>query len=310
MDPENLLAPPTLPAAVPDDDDAILAALGVEADVDVDDLTELRHVRSSAEKRAAEEIAKRDPCPDFETFKPLFEQVQAELDAGTRETRKFEVRAEIEPGRFFIVNGQKAYVAEMGALERTDYEQTDARLRLIYENGTESDLLMRSFQRALHRDGLSRRITDPSAGPLFATSPEEGDQKTGTIYVLSSLSDDPWIAGRRDLFHKIGVTGGTVEKRIADAENQPTFLMAGVKVERTAQLLNITRSRFETLLHRVLEQAKADVEITDRFGKAVSPREWFLVPLFIIDEVIDLIVEGQIGDYRYDPENVRMVPRN
>ncbi|HCE24050.1 MAG TPA: hypothetical protein DF282_16280, partial [Hyphomonas sp.] len=141
---------------------ALLAELGVEAETS--DITELRHVRSSAEKKAAEEIANRQKCEDFERFKPLFEQVQNEIDTGMRTTRPFERKAEIAPGRFFIVGGQKAYVAEMDEAFLTAQGMTDARLRVIFDNGTESNMLMRSLQRALHKDDAGRRITDSSAG--------------------------------------------------------------------------------------------------------------------------------------------------
>ena len=148
LDRQGLLSDRPEPQIVADDEDdaALLAALGV-AD-DESGLTVLRHVRSVAEKKVAEEIAQRDPCPDFSRFRPLFEQVQAELDTGVRETRPFGVKAEIVPGRFFVLNGQKVYVAEIGETFRQEYGDNDARLRLIYDNGTQSDLLMRSLQRA------------------------------------------------------------------------------------------------------------------------------------------------------------------
>ncbi|WP_308918052.1 GIY-YIG nuclease family protein [Jannaschia sp. LMIT008] len=309
-DHQGLLSAPPLPPDTNgklEDDEDILASLGVEAEGT--DLTTLRHVRSASEKKAAEEIAQRDPCPDFEKFRPLFETVQSEMDTGVRETIRFKGEMGIKAGRFFVLNGQKVYVADMEEPFRQEYGDWDARLRLVYDNGTQSNLLMRSLQRALTKDDTGRRITDPSAGPLFGTAEEAGDRRTGTIYVLSSLSDDPWIAERRDLFHKVGVTGGTVERRIADAENQPTFLMAGVKVERTYELMNISRSKFETLLHRVLEPARADIEITDRFGKPISPREWFVVPLLVIDEAVEAITAGDITGLRYDPQTARLVRR-
>ena len=148
------------------DDDALLEALGVEATAS-SDMTELRHVRPAADKREAEEIANREPCVDFEQFKPLFQLVQAELDSGARQTRPFELKAEIHPGTYFIVGGQKAYVAAMGEIYSNAQGRTDARLRVIFDNGTQSNMLMRSLQRALHKDEAGRRITEPVAGPLF-----------------------------------------------------------------------------------------------------------------------------------------------
>lgn len=231
------------------DDDALLAELGIEAEVSP--LTELKHVRSSAEKKAAEEVAGREKCEDFETYKPLFEQVQKELDSGMRETRPFEMKAEIEKGRFFIVGGQKAYVAEMGEMTLTDQGRTDARLRVIFDNGTESNMLMRSLQRALNKDEAGRRITDPTAGPLFSDHTIDGDEASGTIYVLRSKSDNPVVSANRDLVHKIGVTNMSVEKRIAGARLQSTFLMADVEVVATYELYNINRTKLENLIHRI-----------------------------------------------------------
>ena len=124
------------------DDDALLTELGIE--VEAPPITELKHVRSTAEKKAAEEVASRDKCDDFDSFNLLFEQVQKELDSGLRDTRPFEMKAEIERGRFFIVGGQKAYVAEKGETTINDQGRTDARLRVIFDNGTESNMLMRS----------------------------------------------------------------------------------------------------------------------------------------------------------------------
>lgn len=290
------------------DDDALLAELGIE--VEAPPITELKHVRSTAEKKAAESIANRQKCEDFETFKPLFEKIQKELDTGLRETRKFELKAEIEPGRFFIVGGQKAYVAEMGETTLTDQGRTDARLRVIFDNGTESNMLMRSLQRSLNADGdAGRRITEPSAGPLFSDQTIDGDEASGTIYVLRSKSDHSLVAENRELVHKIGVTNMSVEKRIAGAHLQPTFLMANVEVVATYELYNINRTKLENLIHRIFEPARLEIEIMDRFGRPVVPREWFLVPLFAIKEAVERIKDGSIANYQYDPGQATLVKR-
>ncbi|SFJ53231.1 GIY-YIG nuclease family protein [Aerobium aerolatum] len=287
------------------DDDELLAELGIDMEA-APAITELRYVRSAEEKRAAEEVARRDRCEDFEKFKPLFEKVQRELDSGERQTRDFELKAEIRPGAWFIVGGQKAYVAEMGEVTLTEQGRTDARLRVIFDNGTESNMLMRSLQRALNKDEAGRRITDPIAGPLFSSDREEDDEASGTIYVLRSKSDHPTVSANRDLVHKIGVTNLAVEQRIAGARLQPTFLMADVETVATYQLFNISRTRLENLIHRVFEPAKLDIQIVDRFGRPVVPREWFLVPLFVVDEAVEKIKDGTITAYVYDPESASL----
>lgn len=287
------------------DDDALLAELGIAAETG--SITALRHVRSSVEKRAAEEIANRDKCLDFETFKPIFEQVQKELNAGIRTSRPFELKAEIQPGSFFIVGGQKAYVAEMEAVFTNAQGRTDARLRVIFDNGTESNMLMRSLQRSLNKDDAGRRITDPAAGPLFADYTADGDEASGTIYVLRSKSDHPMVAANRELVHKIGVTNMSVKQRIAGARLQGTFLLADVEVVATYELYNINRTKLEKLIHRIFDVTRLDIEISDRFGNPVIPREWFLVPLFAIDDAVEKIRDGTISNHVYDPKSAKLI---
>jgi hypothetical protein len=287
------------------DDDELLAQLGVDTAAPAD-ITELRHVRSAAEKRAAEEIANRQKCEDFDSFKPLFEQVQKELNAGLRQTRRFERKSEIAPGRFYILGGQKAYVAVMEEPFTNEHGYIDARLRVIFDNGTESNLLMRSLQKALQQDPAGRRIIEPSAGPLFANQSEEEDEASGIVYVLQSKSDHPAVAAHRDVLHKIGVTGGNVARRIANARLDPTFLMADVEIVATYELYNINRTRLENLIHRIFGSARLNIEIKDRFGQSIVPKEWFLVPLFAVDEAIERIRDGTITGCIYDPKTARL----
>jgi len=301
----NDLAAATADAADDLDDDALLAELGIDGKIA--EITKLRHVRSSAEKRAAEEIANRERCADFATFKPFFEQVQRDLDQGVRTARRFERKSEIEAGRFFILGGQKAYVAEKGKVEINASGNSDARLRVIFDNGTESNLLMRSLQKALTSDEAGRRIDDPVAGPLFADQPKEGDAASGTIYVLRSKSDHPMVAAHRELVHKIGVTGNSLKQRLANANTDPTFLFADVEVVATYELFNINRSKLESLIHKIFDPARFAVEIIDRFGRPYTPREWFMVPLFVIDEAVERIKDGTIVGFRYDPRSAKLV---
>jgi len=219
------------------------------------------------------------------------------------------MKAEIEKGRFFIVGGQKAYVADKGETTITDQGRTDARLRVIFDNGTESNMLMRSLQRALNKDEAGRRITEPTAGPLFSDQTIDGDEASGTIYVLRSKADHPLVAENRELVHKIGVTNMSVEKRIAGAHLQPTFLMANVEIVATYELYNINRTKLENLIHRIFEPARLEIEIMDRFGRPVVPREWFLVPLFVIKEAVERIKDGTISGYRYDPDSAALQRR-
>jgi T5orf172 domain len=287
-------------------DEELLSSLGMEVERP-DDLTRLVNVRSREEIKAAEEIAQRNPCQDFAEFQPIFEKVQSELAAGKRHAMKYRDNAEVRKGDLFILEGQTVIVAEMGDPFINNYERPDRRLRVVYANGTESDLLLRSLQRALNKDKASRRITEPGLGPLFSGEEEEGDLATGYIYVLRSKSDHPFIAENRTVIHKIGVTGGDVKSRIGNAKNESTYLLADVEVVATFKLANINRKRLEALIHKFFNSARLDLELTDRFGRPVESTEWFLLPLPVIEEAIQKIKEGTIGSFRYDSQTARLV---
>ena len=275
-------------------DDELLSQLGVE-EIKDNDLAQLKHVKSRAEVKAAEEIARRDSCEDFDSFKPLFDQAKDDLDCNVRSTIRYGEDTTIDVGHFFILGGQLVYIAEIGNEIKAPNGEKDARLRAVYSNGTESNILRRSLQRALYKDEAGRRLTDPDMGPLFSGEMDEGDLASGTIYVLRSKLDHPVVNQSRDVIHKIGVTGGDVKKRIGNAKLDPTYLMADVEIVATYELFNINRKKLEALIHRFFDSAKMEIQINDRFGNPVVPREWFLVPLFVIDDVVQKIKEGTIG---------------
>lgn len=292
------------------DEDALLAELGIEnVPTGENDITVLRHVRPYVEIKAAEEIANRTPCSDFDRFKPMFEQAKAGLKAGAWMTKPFVKNASIEVGDYFIIGGQIAYVAEMHEGAKTKDGRDNPRLRVIFDNHTESDLLLRSLSRSLYPDGetpVGRRLIRKDDGPLFGSAAEPDDIETGTIYVLRSLSSNPFVIEHRELIHKIGVTGGSVDTRIAGAEKDATYLLADVEVVATYKLHNLNRTKLENIFHRLFGAAQLDLTIEDRFGHPVKPREWFLVPLHVIDQAVEYIRDGSITGKVYDPKTARL----
>lgn len=296
---------------VPDnlDDDELLNLLGVEEEEN--SITNLKHVKTRAEKRAVEEFANRTICEDFEKFKPLFEKTKKEIENGFRETVRFRkdsgfTKTLIQEKLFVVIRGQMAYIAQKGEIFKAPNGEEDARLRVIYDNGTENDLLQRSLIRAMYKDETSRFVTTPGLGPLFSDELESDDLESGTIYVLRSNSKNPLILQNKEVFHKIGVTGNDINKRIVNAKNDPTFLMAEVEVVATYKLANIKRHKLENLIQSFFKNAKLDIDIKDRFGKPVNPKEWFLVPIFIIDEVVEKIKDGTIEDYYYEVKSASL----
>lgn len=292
------------------DEDALLAELGVNADgATANDITVLRNVRSYAAIKAAEEIASRTRCADFEKFKPLFDEAIAGLKASNWIEKPYMKNAGIDVGDLFIVGGQVAYVAEALEDGKTNDGRPNPRLRIIFDNGTEGDLLLRSLARSLYPDGdapMGRRLIKLDDGPLFGNSAETEDVETGTIYVLRSKSTHPYVAQHRELIHKIGVTGGKVETRIDGAEKESTYLLAEVEIVATYKLHNINRIKLENLFHRLFSAARLDLTIQDRFGNPVKPQEWFLVPLHVIDQAVEHIKAGSITELTYDPKTATL----
>nr|WP_294860153.1 GIY-YIG nuclease family protein [uncultured Fluviicola sp.] len=293
-------------------DDELLAQLGVNETSD-DSITNLKHVQSRADKKAAEEVANRTRCEDFNTFKPLFDQVKYDLNLGNRTMIRFRkdsgfTKTTFKTGQFIIVGGQISYIAGIGETFKAPNGEDDARLRVIYDNGTESNILLRSLIRAMYKDEASRFITESEVipGSLFSGESSEDDLETGTIYVLRSQSNHPLVEENRVIVHKVGVTGGDIKKRISNAKNDPTFLMAEVEIIASYKLANINRMKLEKLIHKFFNGTKLNIEIKDRFGKLVKAREWFLVPLFIIDEMVERIKDGTISEYYYDPLSAKI----
>lgn len=284
------------------DDETLLEEL---EGISKSDITNLTHVRPRAEINAAEEIANRTPCNDFQKFKPLFDAVSEDIAKGIRQSLQIRkdagfLKSRIKVGDFFILYGQMVYVAEIGEPIKGSNEAMDARLRVVYSNGTESNLLLDSLRRGLYKDEASRIVTEPSAGPLFSGEFEDGDVETGTIYVLRSESDYPFIKENREFIHKIGVTGGDIKKRLGNPKVSSTYLMADVEIVATYELSNINPVKLENLIHRFFKPAQLNIEIKDRLGNPIDPREWFLVPLFVIDQAIECIKDGSIINCTYD----------
>lgn len=293
---------------IPDSLDDIFA----DDDLDVDtSLVELRHTTPAAERHVPDHRADFVPCQDFEQFRERFETVQRGLEAGDRQAKPVRKWSVIEPieGDFFIRNGLLAMIAEKSEMSARGGSR-DHRLRVIFSNGTESDPLMSSFRKSLNDDKTARMVQKVGLGPL---DPEwESDQLalSGTIYVARSRSEEPAIKTQRMILHKIGVTSQDVARRVADARNDPTFLLAPVEIVATYGLQSLSRSKVENLLHRFFAPARpAELFIMDRFGKKVFPREWFYVLPEHVGQAAKLIEDGTLHLYRYDASTQQIMAK-
>lgn len=294
LDEFGLLAEPEAPASLDDlldSDDLGLLDDGTGV-LDTSDLPQ----RKSPE--ATSDAAQRVRAKDFEQFEPLFQQKQAELAAGTAKLVSFPGIQYIVEAAFFVLNGVMLFIAEVG---ETEYKESTARanrrerLRVIFENGTESSMYRQSLGIRMG-EGHGQAVVPAAFESIFAD-----DVATGYVYVLRSLSDDPQIQEVPDL-HKIGFSRGPVEKRIAQAERQPTYLMAPVEIVASYRTYNLKTSALEHLLHRVFSDVRLRLSQVGKDGRVYEPSEWYSVPLRVIDQAIELIMSGDIADFDYDAQ--------
>ncbi|WP_439564918.1 GIY-YIG nuclease family protein [Microcella sp.] len=294
IDEFGLLVEPEAPKSLDDLLDADELGL-LDDDSDILDTSDLPQRKKP---EAAGDVAQRVRAEDFAQFEALFRQKQGELADHTSKLVPFPGMQYIVEGAFFVLNGVMLFVAEVG---ETEYKETTIRanrrerLRVIFENGTES---------SMYRQSLGIRMGEGKGQAVVATNFDSilaEDVATGYLYVLRSLSDDEAIAAVPDL-HKIGFSRGPVEKRIARAVHEPTYLMAPVEIVASYRTYNLKTSALEHLLHRVFADVRLRVSQVGKDGRVYEPTEWYSVPIAVIDHAIELITSGGIIDYEYDAQ--------
>lgn len=254
-------------------------------------------------KKKADYVAQHKLCENFEDYKPLFAKVHQELKEGRRSLVKINKTATLTAGRFYFVGGQMLLLEQIGKLKKSSNSLPDARTRCIYENGTESDILLQTLRKNVVGDGYAiSELQEEMDAQFFNNSDITTEDKvTGYIYVLSSLSDNPEVKKEKNLY-KIGFTTNNVEQRIANAENEPTYLMAPVKIVATYKVVNMNSQMFEDLVHQLLMSVQFQVTVFDEQGKEHQPQEWFVVPLPVVDVIIKKIMDGTIVGFTYNPQ--------
>ena len=252
------------------------------------------------QRMATDFVARRKPCKDFDKYEPLFKQVQGELKSGTRILVKFNEQ-NMQEKTFYVQNGMLVYLEKIFDISKDKNSKLDGRIYCVFENGTESNMLYRSLGKALYENGSAvTHSSDTDEMELIknAQTITDEDKSTGFVYVLSSLSNDPKIKEIQHLY-KIGYSTIPVYERIKNAEKEPTYLMAPVKVESEYETYNMNTQKFEQLLHNFFGSACLNVDVFDSKGKRHIPQEWFIAPIHIIDRVVDLILQGEIVNYIY-----------
>jgi hypothetical protein len=291
--------------------------LGIFDDGEAQSLFEFKHTPRELARAEADFVARRKPCKNFKDYENFFKSVQEDLASGKRKLVDFK-QGNIREGAYYIHRGILFLLEKIEISKKDHYREdgtrvrTDGRTRCIFENGTESNMLMRSVEKSLYANGkVVTENLDTVTEEFYErfTDITEEDKEAGYIYVISSKSTDPKIREIGNLF-KIGYSTTRVETRIKNAEKEPTYLMASVKVEAEYKTFNMKTQKFEQLLHNFFGASCLNIEIFDEQGRRHMPQEWFIAPLPVIDQAIELIINEKIIHYKYDRELEVIVLKN
>jgi len=273
------------------------------------EIFDLKHVPSTP-KDMPEEIAERKRCDDFYKFETIFRQSHEKLDARQVEVIAFKQGSQINEGDVFILRGMLCFVDEIGEFEVIDGQPYNPRLRVIFENGTESNLLLRSLAAALYKDEHSRRLLASAADvENKLNNITHKDRRSGVVYIVKTLSENPTLRNVPNLY-KIGYTELTVEERTKNSERDIAFLEAPVKIVASIECFNLNPQKFESLIHAFLSGQRLMLELIGKDGRKYRPQEWFSVPLDSAREVIRRIIDGTIIQYRIDNTTGKIIKKN
>lgn len=289
--------------------------LGLLSD-DSEGLFDLKHFTKQDDRASADFIARRKPCKDFDKYESLFKAVQKDLSNEKRKLIDFKL-GNLREGALYVHNGILFLIEKIELTQKEHYKEDgtrvreDGRTRCIFENGTESNMLKRSVEKILYANGqvVSENADKVNESFLekFGNITDE-DQEAGFIYILKSKSEKKEIREIQHLY-KIGYSKTTVEDRIKNAFQEPTYLMAEVRIVMAYKCYNMNPQKLEQLLHNFFGNSCLNIDIFDKNGNRHTPREWFIAPLDIIEQVIQFIISGEIVKYKYDSMNEEIIHR-
>ena len=272
-----------------------------------DNIFNLKNIPKKKDK--TDFVARRKPCKNFKHYEAQFKAIQKEIKEGKR---KLIIHKEhhLKEGRYFVLDGILLFlekindpiIKEFNDKTQGKRKRLDPRIRCIFENGMESNMYLRSLGKELYNNGSTVIQSNEEAFKEFneGFSPiTDEDKATGNIYVLSSLSKKPEIQSIKDLY-KIGFSTTSVEERIENAENETTFLMAPVRIVSSYKTFNLNPQKFEDLIHQVFAIRRLDIKVADKEGNLKQPKEWYIVPIRVIEQAIELIINKQIQNYKFD----------
>ena len=245
------------------------------------------HLQKTPQIDTTDYISQRRKCEDFHLYRDGFVRVHEELKSGKRSFVKFTSHQLETPGSYFVLDGMLVYLAEVFDSSRDRKGRLMGRSICIFENGTMSDVKLDTLRKALYENGYTVRENSETTSDYFKArfNATTDDKPSGYIYVLKSLSENPEIKSIDNLY-KIGFSTTMVAERIANAENEPTYLNAKVKIIATWKAYNMNVSSFEALIHRVFMDARLQVRIGDQI-----PEEWFVAPYSAIEKAIQCIIK-------------------
>lgn len=279
--------------------------------------------RASPDQFSDELVAKRKICEDFDKFSPIFSLIHEAMRTKQYHKAAFSSVKDIREGSVFVLNGLVCYVASIYQAETRKNERNQQRLRLIFANGTESNMLIRSLASAQYRhdaDSYQVVINAPEWQNLnllsgFADTPthdmanlknQKDKNLTGIIYVAKLKKPRIELAKYSNL-HKIGFSKNRGELRAKSSQMDATFLFSEVDIIAEWTLYNSNPQQVEYRLHQFFHQQR--LNMTLKIGsQEYKPNEWFDVDIVNIEKALQLIFQGKINEYQFDSVSKTVLP--
>lgn len=310
FDRHNLLGEVEIPKTSIDDilNDDEFGLLVTDSDLSI---FQYKHISKEDERDKADFIAQRKPLKEeeFAPYEKMFQKVHQEIKEGKRKILPFRnIEKNLHVGNFYLIDGVMLYLKEANIeksvreLKSGNRERIEGRTFTIFENGTFSNMLFRSLGKQIQKSG--KLITNTQEGinaELYVNAGmvKEEDIQTGWIYVLKSKSTHPDISSIKNLY-KIGFSTSPIDERVRNAKNEATYLYSDVIKVSSYACYNRNADKLELLLHRFFAEVCLNIDIEITQGKRITPREWFVVPFEEIEKAIELILNEQITNYKYD----------
>ncbi|WP_172201547.1 GIY-YIG nuclease family protein [Campylobacter sp. RM16188] len=228
-----------------------------------------------------DDYAQRTKLENFDRYEQFFKQIHSKISSGEMKLEAIGNSQDIKNGDIFVLKGIMLYIEKKTEEFKTHGGVKNAKMFVVYENGTFANLRQNSLAAGFRRSDSYRVVENKD---------QSKDIQTGFVYVLRSLSTNKQICKLKNLYKIGSTTKKNIRERIANAQNEPTYLYSPVEIVVQYEVINFSPVELEKKLHHIFSNRQLQTEITLPNGNVVKPKEWFIVELDEIENEINKLI--------------------